>query len=144
MYITSFKNDMLTARLTSELQYVLAIFKWMLQKYCACHENICVLFAGCTSLILTEHIAIPTTGSPGYDQHSCPASDISVPGCHLRPLSTVTTHHHLSMGDAVPESKGHVGRPNICVPLPMSAKNQVVQGDGTIWMIFIIGGIVPT
>ena len=30
---TSFKNDMLTARLTSELQYVLAIFKWMLQKY---------------------------------------------------------------------------------------------------------------
>ena len=29
---TSFKNDMLTARLTSDLQYVLAIFKWMLQK----------------------------------------------------------------------------------------------------------------
>ena len=37
---TSFKNDMLTARLTSELQYVLAIFKWMLQKYCACHEKV--------------------------------------------------------------------------------------------------------
>ena len=39
-YETSFKNDMLTARLTSELQYVLAIFKWMLQKYCACHEKV--------------------------------------------------------------------------------------------------------
>ena len=37
---TSFKNDMLTARLTSELQYVLAIFKWMLQKYCACLEKV--------------------------------------------------------------------------------------------------------
>ena len=37
---TSFTNDMLTARLTSELQYVLAIFKWMLQKYCACHEKV--------------------------------------------------------------------------------------------------------
>ena len=37
---TSFKNDMLTARLTSEFQYVLAIFKWMLQKYCACHEKV--------------------------------------------------------------------------------------------------------
>ena len=37
---TSFKNDMLTARLTSEWQYVLAIFKWMLQKYCACHEKV--------------------------------------------------------------------------------------------------------
>ena len=37
---TSFKHDMLTARLTSELQYVLAIFKWMLQKYCACHEKV--------------------------------------------------------------------------------------------------------
>ena len=37
---TSFKNDMLTARLTSELQYVLAIFKWMLRKYCACHEKV--------------------------------------------------------------------------------------------------------
>ena len=39
-YETSFKNDMLTARLTSELQYVLAIFKRMLQKYCACHEKV--------------------------------------------------------------------------------------------------------
>ena len=37
---TFFKNDMLTARLTSEFQYVLAIFKWMLQKYCACHEKV--------------------------------------------------------------------------------------------------------
>ena len=37
---TSFKNDMLTARLTSELQYVLAILKWMLEKYCACHEKV--------------------------------------------------------------------------------------------------------
>ena len=37
---TSFKNDMLTARLTSEFQYVLTIFKWMLQKYCACHEKV--------------------------------------------------------------------------------------------------------
>ena len=31
---------MLTRRLTSEFQYVLAIFKWMLQKYCACHEKV--------------------------------------------------------------------------------------------------------
>ena len=37
---TSFKNDMLTGRLTSELQYVLTIFKWMLQKYCACHGKV--------------------------------------------------------------------------------------------------------
>ena len=37
---TSFKNDMLTARLASELQYVLAIFKRMLQKYCACQEKV--------------------------------------------------------------------------------------------------------
>ena len=37
---TSFKNDMSTGHLTSELQYVLAIFKWMLQKYCACHEKV--------------------------------------------------------------------------------------------------------
>ena len=37
---TSFKNDMSTRHLTSELQYVLAIFKWMLQKYCACHEKV--------------------------------------------------------------------------------------------------------
>ena len=31
---------MSTRRLTSELQYVLTIFKWMLQKYCACHEKV--------------------------------------------------------------------------------------------------------
>ena len=37
---TSFKNDMLTGHLTSELQYVLRIFKRMLQKYCACHEKV--------------------------------------------------------------------------------------------------------
>ena len=37
---TSFKNDMSTRHLTSELQYVLAICKWMLQKYCACHEKV--------------------------------------------------------------------------------------------------------
>ena len=37
---TSFKNDMLTGHLSSEFQYVLTIFKWMLQKYCACHEKI--------------------------------------------------------------------------------------------------------
>ena len=37
---TSFKNDTSTGHLTSELQYVLAIFKWMLQKYCACHEKV--------------------------------------------------------------------------------------------------------
>ena len=37
---TSFKNDMLTGHLTSEFQYVLTIFKWMLQKYCACHEKV--------------------------------------------------------------------------------------------------------
>ena len=37
---TSFKNDMSTRHLTSELQYVLAIFNWMLQKYCACHGKV--------------------------------------------------------------------------------------------------------
>ena len=37
---TSFKNDTSTRHLTSELQYVLAIFNWMLQKYCACHEKV--------------------------------------------------------------------------------------------------------
>ena len=37
---TSFKNDKLTGRLTSDFQYVLTIFKWMLQKYCACHEKV--------------------------------------------------------------------------------------------------------
>ena len=37
---TSFKNDMSTRHLTSELQCVLMIFKWMLQKYCACHEKV--------------------------------------------------------------------------------------------------------
>ena len=37
---TSFENDMSTRHLTSELQYVLAIFNWMLQKYCACHEKV--------------------------------------------------------------------------------------------------------
>ena len=37
---TSFKNDKLTRHLTSEFQYVLTIFKWMLQKYCACHEKV--------------------------------------------------------------------------------------------------------
>ena len=36
---TSFKNDMLTTHLTSEFQYVLAIFKRMVQKYCNCHEK---------------------------------------------------------------------------------------------------------
>ena len=39
-YETSFKNDMLTRHLTSEFQYVLTIFKWMLQKYCTCHEKV--------------------------------------------------------------------------------------------------------
>ena len=37
---TSFKNDMWTRHWTSELEYILAIFKWMLQKYCACHEKV--------------------------------------------------------------------------------------------------------
>ena len=37
---TSFKNDMLTGHLTSEFQYVLTILKWILQKYCACHEKV--------------------------------------------------------------------------------------------------------
>ena len=37
---TSFKNDMSTRCLTSEFQYVLAIFKCMLRKYCACHEKV--------------------------------------------------------------------------------------------------------
>ena len=31
---------MFTVHLTSEFQYVLTIFKWMLQKYCACHEKV--------------------------------------------------------------------------------------------------------
>ena len=34
------QNDTSTIHLASELQYVLAIFKWMLQKYCACHEKV--------------------------------------------------------------------------------------------------------
>ena len=37
---TSCINDMFTGHLTSEFQYVLTIFKWMLQKYCACHEKV--------------------------------------------------------------------------------------------------------
>ena len=37
---TSFKIDMLGRHLTSEFQYVLGIFKWMLQRYCACHEKV--------------------------------------------------------------------------------------------------------
>ena len=37
---TSFKIDMLSRHLTSELQYVLTIFNCMLQKYCACHEKV--------------------------------------------------------------------------------------------------------
>ena len=37
---SSFKIDMLSRHLTSELQYVLTIFKCMLQKYCACHEKV--------------------------------------------------------------------------------------------------------
>ena len=37
---TSFKNDMSTRRLTSEFQYVLTIFMWTLQNYCACHEKV--------------------------------------------------------------------------------------------------------
>ena len=37
---TSFKIDMLSRHLTSEFQYVLVIFKWMLQKYCACHAKV--------------------------------------------------------------------------------------------------------
>ena len=34
------KLCMLTGHWTSEFQYVLTIFKWMLQKYCACHEKV--------------------------------------------------------------------------------------------------------
>ena len=37
---SSFKNDMSTRHLTSELQYVLTICNWMLRKYCACHEKV--------------------------------------------------------------------------------------------------------
>ena len=37
---TSFKNDKLTGHLTSDFQYVSTILKWMLQKYCACHEKV--------------------------------------------------------------------------------------------------------
>ena len=36
----SFKKDMSTRHLTSEFQYVLTIFMWTLQKYCACHEKV--------------------------------------------------------------------------------------------------------
>ena len=36
---TSFKNDMWTRYLTSELQYVLAIFEGMVEKRYACHES---------------------------------------------------------------------------------------------------------
>ena len=37
---TSFKIDMLSRHLTSEFQYVLTIFKRMLQEHCACHEKV--------------------------------------------------------------------------------------------------------
>ena len=37
---TSFKNDTFTEHMASEFQYVLTIFKWMLQKYRACHEKV--------------------------------------------------------------------------------------------------------
>ena len=37
---TSFKNDKLTRHLTSEFQYILTIFKWTLQNYCACHQKV--------------------------------------------------------------------------------------------------------
>ena len=37
---TSFKIDMLSRHLTSDFQYVLTIFMWTLQKYCACHEKV--------------------------------------------------------------------------------------------------------
>ena len=37
---TSLKNEKLTGHFTSEFQYVLTIFMWMLQKYCACHEKV--------------------------------------------------------------------------------------------------------
>ena len=37
---TSLKIGMSTGHLTSEFQYVLTIFKWMLQKYCACHQKV--------------------------------------------------------------------------------------------------------
>ena len=37
---TSFKIAMSNGHLTSEFQYVLTIFMWTLQKYCACHEKV--------------------------------------------------------------------------------------------------------
>ena len=37
---SSLKNEKLTGHFTSEFQNVLTIFKWMLQKYCACHEKV--------------------------------------------------------------------------------------------------------
>ena len=37
---TSFKIDMFSKHLSSEYQYVLAIFKRMLRKYCPCHEKV--------------------------------------------------------------------------------------------------------
>ena len=33
-------NEKLTRHLASEFQYFSTIFKWMLQKYCACHEKV--------------------------------------------------------------------------------------------------------
>ena len=38
---TSFKIDMLSRHFTSEFQYVLMIFKWMLQKYCPTRNDHC-------------------------------------------------------------------------------------------------------
>ena len=40
LFETSFKNDTLTRPLASEFQYVLAILKWIVQKYCACHGKV--------------------------------------------------------------------------------------------------------
>ena len=67
---TSFKNDMLTRHLTSEFQYVLTIFRWMLQKYCACHEkveprqtNSCNCHAHCKVTFPWREICNPSTDS---------------------------------------------------------------------------------
>ena len=39
-FLQKWNFDMLTRHLASEFQYVLTIFKWVLQKYCACHEKV--------------------------------------------------------------------------------------------------------
>ena len=62
-FLTSFKNDMLTRHLTSEFQYVLTIFKWMLQKYCACREKVEPRHTNCKVTLPWHEICNPSTDS---------------------------------------------------------------------------------